>query len=81
MNRPVTAECRVLWSAVIGRAFGQVRMMATERGGVAIGLDMGALLAMARAAGVAPVLALDMLTSVEPTILEQLNARGSSEDD
>jgi len=56
-------------------------MMATERGGVAIGLDMGALLAMARAAGVAPVLALDMLTSVEPTILEQLNARGSSEDD
>lgn len=71
----------MLWSAVISQAYGQVRMVANDRAVLAVGLDMGSLLAMAGAAGVSPVLALDVLTALEPTILQQINDRSSSPDD
>ena len=70
MNRPRTFEGVQVWD-LVGRLGGQLR----ATGSAVVGWDMGAALAMARALGVEPAAAVELLPEAEAVMVRTINER------
>ena len=79
MSRPLTLEGWQVWD-LAQRLTGQLRIAAGMGGGAVIGWDMTAALAMARALGVSPLIAAELLPALEAVMVRKLNERMEARD-
>lgn len=68
MSQPLTPEGWQVWD-LVGRLGGQLRMIP----GAVLGWDMGTALAMARALGIDPLIAAELLPEIEAVMVRTLN--------
>ena len=73
MNRPQTPEGWQVWD-LVGRLGGQLRVIP----GAVLGWDMGAALALARALGINPLIAAELLPEIEAAMVRKLNEQIAS---
>lgn len=75
MNQPLTHDGWQVWD-LVGRLGGQVRVA----GKAVIGWDMGAVLALARALGLNPMVAAELLPELEAVMVRRSNEKIGAED-
>lgn len=68
MNRPQTEDGWQVWD-LVGRLGGQLRVIPSA----VLGWDMGAALALARALGIDPLIAAELLPEIEAVMVRKLN--------
>lgn len=74
-DAPRTVEGRAVWHLLTATE----RQLRVVQGAV-VGFDLGAMLAVARAMGVCPVAAAELLTAAEPVAVHHMNERIKSDD-
>lgn len=70
LNQPLTHDGWQVWD-LVGRLGGQMRVA----GMAVIGWDMGAVLALARALGLNPMVAAEMLPELEAVMVRRVNEK------
>jgi hypothetical protein len=68
LNRPQTEDGWQVWD-LVGRLGGQLRVIPSA----VLGWDMGAALALARALGIDPLIAAELLPEIEAVMVRKLN--------
>ena len=75
LNQPQTHDGWQVWD-LVGRLGGQIRVA----GKAVIGWDMGSALALARALGLNPMVAAELLPELEAVMVRRINEKIGAED-